>query len=346
MNPNQEYLPEKIPSLQEVTTVYQDVLRYNLEHTRKSTNILHVLDAVIEPGQTFEESANSLKSSLANANIEDGAHGEQAYSIHTNTLQHIGVSLQNSSQLKSSTKLQVGVHKLIPRIDDVESFGHFLSTQTKAIVQSDIKHLDLFTDLLKGFRDQITHGFAPFPANADTTMVEQLMLGGEMALKTFDYINDDLKRLGLDKPVLFTEILENEKPSNHNDQYQKYIKAKQYKSSYEELEHFIKYWGEDLLKQYIRVGTQEKLAEAKYIYPDGEQMNKKLIKLTAYILEMTSAEKESIKQYGIESAKNLLSGVQKTIERMSKEPDAWFTTQENDVLLKSIELDILSTIED
>jgi hypothetical protein len=341
-----ESLPEKIPSLDDVTTAYQEVLQYNKKHTGISTGILNLLKATIESEEAFEESATTFEASLEQANTEDAMHKELTHIMHANTLRCIGVSLQNGSQLRSSTGSPVGAQKLTPRIDDAESFRHFLSLQSKDIIQSDIKYLDLVVDLLKDLENQVSHGFAPFPATTDSAIVEPLMLSGEMALKTFDYINDELLGLELDKPEIFKEILKQDRPVYINDHYQTYLRAEQYRESYEELENFVHYWGQDLLQQYIRVGHEEKLKQEKYVYLDGEQMNNRLIKLTAYILDMAKNEKENVRKYGIESANNLLQGVQKTINRMIIEPDVWYASPYNKILLQSIELDIVTTVED
>jgi len=346
MDAKHEYLPERIPSLEEVTTAYQEVLQYNNKHTGISTGILNLLIATIESEETFEESAITFEESLEQTNNEDAMHKELTHIIHANTLQCIGVSLQNGTQFKSSTGSPVGAHKLNPRIDDAESFRHFLSLQSEDSIQAEIKHLDLVADLLKGLKNQVSNGFAPFPATTDRAIVEPLMLGGEIALKAFDHINDELKEIGLDKPTIFEEILKTERPSFNNDHYQDYVKAEQYKETYNELENFVHYWGQDLLRQYIRVGPEEKLKQEKSVYLDGEHMNNRLTKLTSYILNMAIDEKENVRKYGIESANNLLQGIQKTIDRMNVEPDVWFACPHNRILLKSIELDIVSTIAD
>ena len=340
-----ESLPEKIPSLDDVTTAYQEVLQYNKKHTGISTGILNLLKATIESEEAFEESASTFEASLEQANTEDAMHKELTHIMHANTLHCIGVSLQNGSQLKSSTGTPVGAQELTPRIDDAESFRQFLSLQSKEIVQSDAKHLDLVVDLLKDLENQVSHGFAPFPATTNSAIVEPLMLSGEIALKTFDYIHDEILRLELDKPEIFEEILKQDRPVYVDDNYRAYIRAEQYMGSYKELENYVHYWGKDLLKQYIRVGSEKKLQHEKYVYLDGEQMNSRLIRLTEYILTMAKDEKEHIQQYGIKSAKDLLVGVQKTLHRMSTEPDVWFSSAANNILLRSIELDILSTLE-
>jgi hypothetical protein len=341
-----ESQPEKIPCLDDVTTAYQEVLQYNKKHTGISTGILNLLKATIESEEAFEESATTFEASLEQANTEDTMYKELTHIMQANTLQCIGVSLQNGSQLKSSTGTPVGAQKLTPCIDDAESFRYFLSLQSKEIIQSDTKHLDLVVDLLKDLENQISHGFAPFPTTTDSAIVEPLMLSGEIALKTFDYINDEIKRLDLDKPEIFDEILQQDRPVYVNSHYQTYVKAEQHQQSYEELENFVHYWGKDLLKQYIRVGSEKKLQYEKYVYLDGEQMNTRLVRLTDFILAMAKDEKEYIKNYGLKSAKDLLIGIQKTLHRMSIEPDVWFASPENTVLLRSIEIDILSTLED
>ena len=346
MYSSHELEPEKIPSLQEVTNSYQEVLLYNKQHTGISKGIINLLKATVESEESIETSSSVFRESLEKANNEDSMYKELTQIVHENALKSVGVSLQPGSPMKSSTGMEVGAPKLMPTIDDVQIFSLFLEQQSKEVFQEDEKHLDLIIDLIEDLRTRVINGFAPYPADPANVVVEPFRSNGELALKTFDYIENDLTRLGLDDGSIFQNLSLEDAPTTNNEEYRRHVKAKRYKENYKELGQYIHYWGQDILVQYVRVGSLEKLEQEQLMYLDGEQMNNKLIKLTAYILDMVQSDKESEKDYGKKSASHLLVGIQKTAAKFQNEPDQWFVTSKNKTLLRSLEIDILTTLKD
>ena len=340
-----ESSPEKIPSLQDITDSYQEIINFNNKHTGMSIGIMNILRATLEIEESVETSTSVFEEALEKANSEDSMHKELTQIVHEDILRSIGVSLQHGSQLKSSTGTSISAPKLIPTIADIEMFQGFLSKQSKTEIQSDDKNLDLIIDLVKDIKKRVIEGATPFPESTDLYMVQACRYSGELALKHYDYIYDDLKRLGLDEPDYFIELLQKGAPAYLGEEYSEYIKAKQHIETSHELEEYLEYWGRDLLIQYVRTGSPEQLQKDKIMYLDGEHMNIRLNKQTDYIIDLCNSQNDNEKDYGVTSAKNILHGINSTIALMENNQDEWYVNEENEIFLKFLRTAISLNIE-
>ena len=346
MTSSSESSPEKIPSIQDITDSYQEVINFNNKHTGMSICIMNILKATFEYEESVETSTSVFEEALEKANSEDSMHKELTQIVHEDILRSIGVSLQHGSQLKSSTGASISAPKLIPTIADIDMFQGFLSKQSKTEIQTDDKNLDLIIDLVKDIKKRVIEGATPFPESTDLYMVQACRYSGELALKHYDYVYDDLKRLGLDEPDYFIELLQGEAPAYLGEEYSEYIKAKQHIETSHDLEEYLEYWGRDLLIQYIRTGTPEQLQKDKIMYLDGEHMNVRLNKQTDYIIDLCNSQNDNEKDYGVASAKNLLQGINSTITLMKDNQDEWYVNEENEIFLKFLSTAISLNIED
>ena len=346
MNSSYESLPNKTPSLQAITDSYQEVINFNNKHTGMSIGIMNILRATLEYEESVETSTSVFEEALEKANSEDSMHKELTQIVNEDILRSIGVSLQHGSQLKSSTGASISAPKLIPTIADIDMFQGFLSKQSKTEIQSDDKNFDLIIDLVKDIKKRVVEGATPFPESIDQYMVQACRYSGELALKHYDYIHDDLKTLGLDKPDYFIELLQKEAPAYLGEEYSMYTKAKQHIETSHELEEYLEYWGRDLLIQYVRTGSPEQLQKDKIMYLDGEHMNIRLNKQTDYIIDLCNSQNDNEKDYGVTSAKNILQGINTTITLMENNQDEWYVSEENEIFLKFLRTAISLNIED
>jgi hypothetical protein len=346
MNSSYESLPNKTPSLQAITDSYQEVINFNNKHTGMSIGIMNILRATLEYEESVETSTSVFEEALEKANSEDSMHKELTQIVNEDILRSIGVSLQHGSQLKSSTGASISAPKLITTIADIDIFQGFLSKQSKTEIQSDDKNFDLIIDLVKDIKKRVLEGATPFPESTDHYMVQECRSSGELALKHYDYIHDDLKTLGLDKPDYFIELLQKEAPAYLGEEYSTYTKAKQHIETSHELEEYLEYWGRDLLIQYVRTGSPEQLQKDKIMYLDGEHMNIRLNKQTDYIIDLCNSQNDNEKDYGVTSAKNILHGINTTITLMENNQDEWYVNEENEIFLKFLRTAINLNIED
>ena len=341
---NFENAPNANPNLETVTAAYQDVLAFNAEHTDVSKAVIDIINATYDSATSVVD-PKSFEQSLEQATSESDMHRDITQLISTNILENIGITLDKGTRLKSSIDTPVGSHKLVPLVVDADLFKQFLSDQSQSEMQEDAKNYALIVDVIKSLHRQTTEGFSTASEFIDPLLREQLNIGGELALRAFDTIRDELELLGLASPKIYEDILLKGSPAFNGKEYQEYMKAKTYIASYKDLDAYYEYWTQDLLEQYIRTGSPERLQQEKLMYLDGETMNAKLVKLTEYILKLTRSESDTIQSYGRRSAAHLQQGIQATILTMKTNPHEWYATVQNRTLLQSIEIDIESTLE-
>ena len=344
MSRNFENLPHESPNLATVTAAYQEILTFNEEHTGVSKAILDIINATYD-SESHTSDKKTFEQSLEQANSESDMHRDITLLINTNVLANIGIILGKGSVLKSSIGTSVGSYRLVPEVSDVNLLKQFLGQQSKDEIQEDTRHYAVITDVIKSLHKQASEGYSTASEHIDPLLREQLNMSGELALRNFDAIRDDLESLGLDSPKTYEDILARGLPGVAGKEYQEYMKAKTHITSYIDLEAFYEYWTQNLLEQYIRTGSPEKLRQEKLMYLDGEQMNTKLVKLTEYILKLARSDSETIYTYGLSSAVNLKHGIKLTIDSMKTSPNEWYATEQNRTLLQSIEIDIESTLE-
>ena len=344
MENNFENLPDQNQQLALITEAYQDILDFNKEHTGVSSAILDIINATYN-SSTLELNTQAFESSLDQSTMESDMQRDITHIINSQIFADIGVALDQGPQLKSSTGRPIGAHRIVPSMVDSELFNTFLSRQSYAEMQKDPKNYALIVDLIQSLHTQVTKGFDTASSLISPLHREQLNAGGELALRIFDSIRDEMERLGLNAPDAYKDALQKEKPTVNNEEYQEYIQAQRHNTAYSQLEAYYDFWTKDLLEQYIRIGSADSLRKEKSMYLDGDMTNTKLLKLTEYILGLAQSKDETKRLYGIESARQLQVGIEKTLDAIQSTTEKWDSTPHNTILLQSIYLDISTILE-
>lgn len=326
-----------IPSLEVVTAAYADVLAHNDKHTGIGAGFGNLLTAMMEAEDDNQDDSDediyaTVGEKISRITTESDMQGELQGILHEDTFTRIGLRLAPlGNHLVSDSGESAASAELLPMLANTELYIDFLSQLDAEEVQADDSNFALMADVVTTLQKTIA---ICYKTSEDMPVDEQVIRQyGEDALRSFLQIDEAYIRLGLDKPASYEQYVAQGAGGNVlADQWRSYNKATRYLVAYEALQEYVTYWGRGVLPEYLQIGSAEYLAEDKLPYFDG--MHDRLIEKTDEIVTLTHTDRT--REFGIEAAQAMLAGIEKTAQMMEVEPEEWFVSERNKVLLADL----------
>jgi hypothetical protein len=319
-----------VPQLTQVTDAYQEIIAHNREHTGIGNAIFSMMMASAESGDVISDEVNisdtdvekvkpSFSEKLDSTVTQGDMNAELQDIFHSETFLRIGIKIAPlGGQVVSGDGQKAASTELVPMVENTELFVEFLSTQEPEAFEAREENLELISGTVKNLQRTIFECFKKTQegeSDADKAMKREF---GENALRTFIAIDEQYQRLGLREPSIYSGYLQVENSGMLDDTYKNRSKAEGYLRSYKELENYVKYWGDDVLEEYIQIGPLDRLAESKAWAIDG--LNDKFNKEVDEIVQLIGPEKTT--NLGIEAARAELSGINRALTQID-DPENW-----------------------
>lgn len=280
-DPSQEPGRSILPSYEEVSQAYADIVAHNLEHTGFGAVFMAMIKATVESDdfidpddesentiETDEKMGQRIAENLQQAVIEGDMDGDVQSIIHDDTFMRIGVKLRPAGSVISTLSGEKASSAAIePEIENVTIFNEFLGTvEPKDVLIGDDQ---LLPRLLRNLRDRIYDCYSPYSVDkVPEYQRPALESAGEDALRTFLAIDPELQRLGLDATSLHNRfsvkpegkgylwVGENtpEDKKAEKAAHDEYNSAHRTAVTYTYLESYVTYWGRGLLPEYLDAG--------------------------------------------------------------------------------------------
>ena len=319
--------PEKnkhVPPLQEVTDAYAEVAEHNEKYTSTGAAFRHIVNGLITDAvlANDEDSVIVKPSELPGdhpAVIEGDMDAELQEMFHGDTFARIGIKLYpiGGENIRSFNGRRAASTELEPTIVNTQLYLDFLRQQTKEGVNRHDENFKLMADVVKTLKKVIniayTEGAKDFPGS------ELLIQHGEDALRTFIAIDEQYQRLGLDMPARYAEYLQAPQTGYLDEAWRNRQVAQEYQETYNEIQAYVHYWGEDVLAEYIAVGSPVELSKPKEWAADNTMS--KLDELVETIAKLVGPERTT--KFGLQSAKAALDGVEATLGIMDQDSGNW-----------------------
>ncbi|HUB93744.1 MAG TPA: hypothetical protein VMB52_04530 [Verrucomicrobiae bacterium] len=290
-----------IPSLEEVTGAYTDILAHNSRHTGLGA-MIHV---TIDPNFATEGDMSAEMQDL----------------VHEGTFMRIGIRMVRDGG------------RITPVLENTQLYVDFLSQQNPEEVRSTDENLYLMGDVINSLRQTVRAGFS---GRGDSEASDEEIGGthrerAEEALRSFLALDEEYRRLGIDRPESYQRYIEageqtlSQPITKETAPAMKAVtRARSYFADYTALEEYVTYWGRDLLQEYMVIGAPAFLEGSKGVYADVGY--DKLTAEVQQILDLIGLERTT--QYGIETAQAMLRGIETTLREMTDDPTIWFASDE------------------
>lgn len=246
-DPNEQPNPNIMPEFHVVMDAYTDIAQYNQRFSGLGSVINDRLAnaSVSDDGEIDEFALDGITfSDFQQGQAEGEMSADLSTLVNEDTFVRVGVEI-----LPLGTNIGSGEHplvttKLTPRIANVTLYKEFLKSISKGRVMP--YDDSLLSAAIENLSDVVTTCFDPesrdkmSPDSQDD--VTQLGLD---SLRTFTEIEDEYKRLGLDAEKI-RNMYGDSHPVNKNDTSPA-ARAQRLADAYENLEYFVKFWGQRLL---------------------------------------------------------------------------------------------------
>ncbi len=320
-----------IPSLPEVTDSYLDILAHNSEHTGFGALFGGILKATVEQNEVLADDVNDTTATAPSEYIDISEKLNQQTSegdmdaelkdiFHGDIFMRIGIKIAPfGNNLEDGSGKKVASTELVPLIENTELFVDFLSHQTTDEIEKNNDNLKLMSDVLSTLQKTIVECFRRPEDETNQELSESLQRHGEDALRTFLALDEQYIKLGLDMPQVYKTYLDQEGSQVTNVDWRNRRDAQMHLRAYGELLNYVKYWGQDVLPEYIEFGSLDRMTEPNQWAMDG--MQDKFEDLISRMMGLVGPERTT--NFGIEVAKAMQVGIEKTIAEMDANPDDW-----------------------
>lgn len=321
-----------IPQLTQITDAYMEIKAHNSKHTGLGVAMVGIVRAAAESDDVLstdealysntEEPQTSMTEMIGQVVSEGDMNAELQDIFHGDTFLRIGIKIAPLGEsIVSVDGNKATTTELVPMIENTELFVEFLSTLNPEAFEDNVETLTLIRDTLQNLQTTIFKCFKK-PIDGETSeTIEMKREYGVNALRTFIAIDEQYQRLGLRTPAFYQEYLEADKTGMLDDSYKNRREAEMYARSYNELENYVKYWGGDVLEEYIEIGPIDRLSESKAWVIDG--MQDRFDEEIDSIIRLIGPEKTT--KLGIEAANAELAGIRTALHQMD-DPDNWMNT--------------------
>lgn len=340
-----EISQDHLPSLHDVTSAYADVLEQQRTHAGIGAGLGNLLHGLMRaesknPDASAEEMKSSSQEVIDEAVLEGDMNSELQGIMHEDLFMRIGIKLLPLNGGANGQKRTRSM-QLEPMVDNVTLFTDFIGQQTTQAFEQDPEHLKLFTDIITNLRRNIAISIQESGRAASEEERSMFRQFAEDSLRTFVGIDDAYRQAGLDTPALYERHIAEGTTRLLDGKLHGYKVAEYYLDSYQELNHFVTYWGRGVLPEYIATGAIKDLADSKMGYFDGG--HDKLAAKADSIVLLTMDERTH--DFGVEAAQALLTGIERTAQVIDTEQDGLFATPGNKALLDKIAQTLRSVIQ-
>lgn len=273
-----------IPSLDEVSVAYTDILAHNRKHTGFGALFSSVLETVLDHSETQTGSADIYKTvnnKLGEKVVEGDMSGELQDIFHSEVFLRAGLKiLPSGSHVTTADGQRVSSNRLEPFVANTELFSDFLAQILITEVQ-DNTNAELLVDTAGNLSYIISSAFNSYSNDNEVAKEHGIDLKqvGEDALRTWDRVESEYKRLGLSSEALQLQIdgitpelrvyLDSRQggsvPDEIATEYRVYYEAKRKMRIFSRLEGYVEYWGQDLLTEFVQATDKGYLSP-----PDSE----------------------------------------------------------------------------
>lgn len=276
---NNEELNQISPPFEEVSAAYGEVLEYNREHTGIRPAIRRSMEVVFKHA-VGEGTEDDSKDKTAEADMQ----GEIQEIIHEEVFMHAGIKLVPLGSYSVEGNDRIAGKALVPSVVNVGLFKDFLSKVGPEQVSED-SGAALLVDVALQLKKLIVMGFTDDGTIGDAQSAEAIEVSEE-ALRTWDAISDEYKRLGFSASVLERaagSISDDLKQFNDTasggdtlpealaDEDRENKSTLRYLSIFSTLEDAVDYWGQGILPEFIRASEMGLFRkEDRRYYFDGK----------------------------------------------------------------------------
>ncbi|HEX8226660.1 MAG TPA: hypothetical protein VF572_02215 [Candidatus Saccharimonadales bacterium] len=333
-----------VPPLEEVTTAYQDILAHNKAHTGFGSVFRAVFEATNSHGEVFvgdevvklasatEPVSGDHITDAMNERVAEGEMDAELQDIfHDNTFMRVGVKLAPIGGHVGAGNRRATSSALVPTVENADLFTGFLSGLDGEQVQADDDNLKLIGDVVSGLKDAVTIPYTREAKDMSPEDRQLLMEYSENALRTFVAIEPEFERLGIDKPDNYQKYLENYDPKAKDEEWWRWQHADKYTRDYDTMQDYVKYWGKDVLPEFIEIGPPERAFVSPDYYFDG--MQRHLEEKVHDVIGLIGPERTT--EYGMECVQGMLQGIETALASGNADPDQWWVSDDNRKLLEA-----------
>lgn len=317
--------PEKnkhIPSLEEVTDAYSSVVEHNERYASTAAAFRNTINTLIITSDILGddlETAPAPETPEPSPVLEGDMDADLQELLHGDTFSRIGIRLYpiGGESLRMLDGKRATSTELEPMVANTELFVDFLRQQTKESMNGSENRLRLISGVLKTLEKFIRVAYTE--GSKDSPDSEVLLQNGEDALRTFLAIDDQLQKLGLDEPAIYQEYLELPQSGYLDENWRKKRTAEEYSKTYHKLQNYIRFWGEDVLPEYIKIGEADEFSKGVEWAVDNQM--ELLTKKVDYIISLIGPERTT--KFGLHCAEIALAGMELTLRDIDEDPNSW-----------------------
>lgn len=311
------------PRLEEITGAYQEILDHNRKNTGFGALFGTMANSYIEGADAVSQQTDDP---LEAAMTETDMKGDLQGVFHDDVFSRVGIKITPFGHVNDVHGPRVTSRELVPIVDNTELFTSFLVGLSQEEVPRDENNLKLTADVINTLHRVVASSMT---ATEDPHKKQLLEGYAEDSLRTFLAIDEEYKRLGIDKPDSYQQALDAGKPEYLGEEMNRYYEAEEYLENYRELGNYVTYWGRGLLSEYVKVGSMDSLAQSHGDYFDGAQ--DELVQRVNDVVALIGPERTT--DYGLEAAGALIQGLEKTLANMDTAEGSWYAYDGNRALL-------------
>ena len=264
--------PNELPSYQEVTDAYAQIVEHNKRHTGFGSIAGAIARAIIKSDsreavgddRSHDNASDPVEEELKTTKVEGDMSGEIQEIIHQAIFKSVGLKLVSlGSEWIASSGVDATSAKIDFEIEDIELFSKFLGTIDPEDVV--IGPNQLIPSILTNLQRRISWAYSNNVPEDQQAVSEKY---GEEALRSFLTIEPDIERLRLDSESLRERFPQKPKgrgwlrlgagASDENKvekaAHDEYDNAMEIAENYDLLQQYVEYWGRDLLPEFIESG--------------------------------------------------------------------------------------------
>ncbi len=259
---NQNVLP-----FEQVSGAYNDVVRHNNSHTGFGGLLSAVLEGALERAEPIdannEASAVYIYKKIGDKLDENVVEGEMDAELqdmfHADLFMRVGLKiLPSGSHMEDGNGKRASSDRLNPYVENTQLFADFLKSTSPEDAQTEAG-----SELLIGVAislDRIIEDFLGKDGNQQHPELEQTISKeiGENALRSWDELADEYKRLGFSSDVLREKLAHADMKDVSRYKRQLHIIGG--------LEQYVDYWGHGLLPEFIEAWGKGYITQEEEFY--------------------------------------------------------------------------------
>lgn len=257
-----ELSKQHIPSIQEASAAYADILEHNAQHTGFGAIFSGIFETVTETLEVGHETAEAVYEKVGEKLEQKAVEGDMAAELqdifHSDLFMHAGLKiLPSGSHMANGEGKRVSSERLEPFVVNTQLFADFLKEISPEDAQTE-NNPKLLLDATANLKYIIGSCIAPSRKTAELAQEQGVNLNeiAEDGLRTWDAIESEYARLGLSADTMRERLQRN--PKDSEAQRQLHILGG--------LEQYVEYWGKGLLPEFIKAWNKGYITPAEEFY--------------------------------------------------------------------------------